>query len=103
MGPYERRSGRPVLKLDGSATIETVVIDQVPAFTARIHRPYALARFPVTNWLYARFLDDLRRRGEEQEWRERRPATWPGSSYRPGEGSHPITGVNWRDAMIFAA
>jgi formylglycine-generating enzyme required for sulfatase activity len=73
------------------------------AFLARIRQPYRLARFPVTNALYKCFLDDLERRGEHEAWGQRKPFTWPGRGYRPGEGQHPVTGVTWRDAMAFAA
>ncbi len=76
--------------------------DGSEAFTARLRRPYALARFPVTNRLYARYLDDLLRRGKAEECEQRRPRFWPGHSYRPGEGNHPVTGVTWHDAMAFA-
>jgi formylglycine-generating enzyme required for sulfatase activity len=68
-------------------------------FVYTIHDPYALARFPVTNRLYARFLASL----PEDEARERRPRYWPGRSYRAGEGNHPVVGVTWYAATHFAA
>lgn len=77
------------------------------AFTAHIQRPYRLARFPVTNALYQQFLDALVANdtgpAAQEAYEQHRPHTWPGRSYRPGEGQHPVTGVTWHDAMAFAA
>jgi formylglycine-generating enzyme required for sulfatase activity len=76
--------------------------DEKPAFTYHIPRPYALARYPVTNRQYARFLEALRGSGRNQEAEQRRPRYWPGRSYRAGEGNHPVVGVSWEDACAFA-
>jgi formylglycine-generating enzyme required for sulfatase activity len=73
------------------------------AFTAHIRRPYALARFLVTNALYKRFIDALDRNGAHEEAKQHRPHFWPGRSYRPGEGNHPVVAVTWYNAMAFAA
>ena len=54
--------------------------------------PYWLAETPVTNAQYAAFLHDSPRK-EPGYWRDRRFS---------GE-SHPVVGVNWDDAMAFAA
>jgi formylglycine-generating enzyme required for sulfatase activity len=102
MGPYEGQQYQEVRQDDGTSEMQPVS-KTIPAFPAVIQRPYALARFPVTNKLYERYLDDLREHHQEQEWKERRPSTWPGRSYRPGEGQYPVTGITWRDAMAFAA
>lgn len=71
-------------------------------FTYRIKRSYALARFPVTNRQYLRFLEDLERQGRAEEAQQRRPRNWPGRRYPAGEGNHPVVTVNWRDASAFA-
>jgi formylglycine-generating enzyme required for sulfatase activity len=81
--------------------------DEKPAIDYRIRQRYAVARFPVTNRQYAVFLDWLREH-PAQHVRfgtpdERLPRTWPGSRFRPGEGSHPVTGVDWSGATAFAA
>ncbi len=77
--------------------------DEKPVFLYRIRQPYALARFPVTNRQYERFLQDLRQQGREEEAEQRHPRYWPGRSFRPGEGQHPVVGVSWEDACAFAA
>ncbi len=76
--------------------------NEKPAFTCRIPRPYALARYPVTNRQYERFLEDLRSSGRNEEAEQRRPRYWPGRSYRAGAGNHPVVGVSWLDACAFA-
>ncbi len=75
------------------------------AFIYHVRQPYALARFPVTNRLYLRFLEALEMRGEEgrAEAERRRPRYWPGPRYAAGEGAHPVVGVSWEDACAFAA
>jgi formylglycine-generating enzyme required for sulfatase activity len=77
--------------------------DEKPAFDYTIRRRYALARFPVTNRQYLRFLEDLEAQGRDEEANARRPRTWPGQRFRAGEGNHPVTGVGWEDATAFAA
>ena len=69
-----------------------------PAFVYTITQPYQLARFPVTNRQYAEFLATLPAEAANQ----RRPSEWPGASFRPGEGNHPVVGISWRDATTFA-
>ncbi|OAN43900.1 hypothetical protein A6A03_17440 [Chloroflexus islandicus] len=128
-------------------------------FICTIERPYALARFPVTNRQYRLFLTawdgdtaGLRRAGphgrplrndeaeaavaaaaelrqrlagltrevKESWWKRwlrqrhlvdddrfsindiRRPRHWPGASYRPGEGNHPVVAITWYEATAFA-
>ncbi|MDW8406051.1 NACHT domain-containing protein, partial [Chloroflexus sp.] len=111
-----------------------------PQFVATIERPYALARFPVTNRQYCLFLTAwagdraaLSRAGphgralsaDEAEaavaaaarlkdmlvgLRQRPfsvddirpPRHWPGASYRPGEGNHPVVWITWYEATAFA-
>lgn len=93
--------------------------DEKPQFTYRIHRPYALARFPVTNRQYLLFLEALAGRGAPaavaaanrlQELMKRHGQTrddfrspfWPGARYRAGEGNYPVVGVTWYAATAFA-
>jgi formylglycine-generating enzyme required for sulfatase activity len=71
-------------------------------FTYRINQPYALARFPVTNQQYLRFLEDLERQGRTEAARRHRPRGWPGRRYPAGEGHHPVVTVSWVDATAFA-
>jgi formylglycine-generating enzyme required for sulfatase activity len=73
-----------------------------PAFVHTIRQPYALARFPVTNRLYGRFLEALAAYGKLEEAQARRPHYWPGARYAAGEGNHPVAGVSWEDACAFA-
>lgn len=76
--------------------------EKVPAYSYQIRRPYALARFPVTNRQYLAFLEDLERQGRIEEAGERRPRGWPGRRYHPGSGSHPVAMVTWYDAAAYA-
>jgi formylglycine-generating enzyme required for sulfatase activity len=90
-----------------------------PQFIYRINRPFALARFPVTNRQYLRFLEALAGRGDQPtvnaaqqvltEWRQAElsdallhPPFWSGARYRPGEGNLPVVGVTWYAASAFA-
>src|SRR5206468_12243875 len=90
-----------------------------PQFDYTIHRPYALARFPVTNRQYLLFLEALAGRGtpeavaaaqqllplmaqHQQTHEQFHPRYWPGARYRAGEGNHPIVGVTWYAATTFA-
>lgn len=90
-----------------------------PQFIYRINRPFALARFPVTNRQYLRFLEALAGRGDQPtvnaaqqvltEWRQAElsdallhPRFWSGARYRPGEGNLPVVGVTWYAASAFA-
>lgn len=77
--------------------------DEKPAFVYTITRPYALARYPVTNRQYLRFLEDLERQGRVDEAQQRRPEHWPGRRYRAGTGNHPVVNVDWYNATAFAA
>lgn len=98
--------------------------DDRAKFDYTIHRPYALARFPVTNRQYLLFVEALAGRGtaeavaaagrlkdlmerhgetpEKEEYRGFRPWFWPGARYRAGEGNHPVVGVTWYAATAFA-
>jgi formylglycine-generating enzyme required for sulfatase activity len=96
--------------------------DEKPQFDYTIRRPYALARFPVTNRQYLLFVealvgrgtpeavaaanqlkDLLAQHGENLETYEGfRPRFWPGARYRAGEGNHPVVGVTWYAATAFA-
>ncbi len=93
--------------------------DEKPQFIYRINRPFALARFPVTNRQYLRFLEALAGRGDRAmvtaaqqvlaEWRQAKlpddllhPRSWSGARYRPGEGNLPVGGVTWYAASAFA-
>ncbi len=76
--------------------------DEKPAFICTIHHRYALARYPVTNRQYDRFLTYLEEQGRNEEARQRRPRGWPGRHYRAGEGNHPVVQINWEDASAFA-
>jgi formylglycine-generating enzyme required for sulfatase activity len=76
--------------------------DEKPAIPYRIVRPYALARFPVTNRQYFAYLEDLRAQDKREEADKRRPRFWLGSRYRAGEGNHPVVGITWYDAASFA-
>ncbi len=93
--------------------------NEKPQFIYRINRPFALARFPVTNRQYLRFLEALAGRGDQPtvnaaqqvlaEWRQAalldallRPRFWSGARYRPGEGNLPVGGVTWYAASAFA-
>ncbi len=93
--------------------------NEKPQFIYRINRPFALARFPVTNRQYLRFLEALAGRGDQPtvnaaqqvlaEWRQAKlpddllhPRYWSGARYRPGEGNLPVVGVTWYAASAFA-
>ncbi|MCS6880732.1 MAG: SUMF1/EgtB/PvdO family nonheme iron enzyme [Oscillochloridaceae bacterium] len=96
--------------------------DEKQQFDCPIRRPYALARFPVTNRQYLLFVEALAGRGTPEalaaadrlkelmkrhgETPEKyggfRPRSWPGARYRPGEGNHPVGGVTWYAATAFA-
>ncbi|WP_296756634.1 SUMF1/EgtB/PvdO family nonheme iron enzyme [Roseiflexus sp.] len=96
--------------------------DEKPQFDYTIRRPYALARFPVTNRQYLLFVESLAGRGapeavaaanqlkdllaqhgENLETYEGfRPRFWPGARYRAGEGNHPVVGMTWYAATAFA-
>jgi len=93
--------------------------DEKPQFIYRINRPFALARFPVTNRQYLRFLEALAGRDDQPtvnaaqqvltEWRQAElsdallhPRFWSGARYRPGEGNLPVVGVTWYAASAFA-
>jgi hypothetical protein len=93
-----------------------------PQFDYTIRRPYALARFPVTNRQYLLFVEALvgrgtpeavaaanrlkdlmKQHGETPEtYNGFRPRFWPGARYRAGEGNHPVVGVTWYAATAFA-
>jgi formylglycine-generating enzyme required for sulfatase activity len=96
--------------------------DEKPQFDYTIRRPYALARFPVTNRQYLLFVEALvgrgtpeavaaanrlkdlmKQHGETPEtYNGFRPYFWPGARYRAGEGNHPVVGVTWYAATAFA-
>jgi formylglycine-generating enzyme required for sulfatase activity len=96
--------------------------DEKPQFDYTIRRPYALARFPVTNRQYLLFVEALvgrgtpeavaaanrlkdlmKQHGETPEtYNGFRPRFWPGARYRAGEGNHPVVGVTWYAATAFA-
>ncbi len=96
--------------------------DEKPQFDYTIRRPYALARFPVTNRQYLLFVeawtgrgapeavaaanrlkDLMKQHGETPEtYNGFRPRFWPGARYRAGEGNHPVVGVTWYAATAFA-
>lgn len=93
--------------------------DEKPQFDYTIRRPYALARFPVTNRQYLLFVEALAGRGtpeavaaarkllplmemHKQKPEDFRPRFWPGARYRAGEGNHPVVGVTWYAATAFA-
>ncbi|ABQ91287.1 NACHT domain-containing protein [Roseiflexus sp. RS-1] len=93
-----------------------------PQFDYTIRRPYALARFPVTNRQYLLFVEALAGRGAPEAvaaanrlkdlmkqhgetpetYNGFRPYFWPGARYRAGEGNHPVVGVTWYAATAFA-
>lgn len=77
--------------------------NEKPAMRSRILRPYALARFPITNHQYLAFLNDLEQQGRTEEARTRRPRHWSGKQYRAGEANHPVAMVTWPDLTAFAA
>lgn len=84
-----------------------------PQFDYTIRRPYALARFPVTNRQYLLFVEALAGRGTAEavaaadrlkdlmerhgetpeKYKGFRPRYWPGARFRAGEGNHPVVGV----------
>ncbi|WP_322822068.1 NACHT domain-containing protein [Chloroflexus sp.] len=93
--------------------------DEQPQFICHIRQPYALARFPVTNRQYLRFLDALAGRGGREEVAaaeavrhllqqyglspdQMSPRSWPGTRYRMGEGNCPVVGITWYAATAFA-
>jgi formylglycine-generating enzyme required for sulfatase activity len=96
--------------------------NEKPQFDYTIRRPYALARFPVTNRQYLLFVEALvgrgtpeavaaanrlkdlmKQHGETPEtYNGFRPRFWPGARYRAGEGNHPVVGVTWYAATAFA-
>jgi formylglycine-generating enzyme required for sulfatase activity len=93
-----------------------------PQFDYTIRRPYALARFPVTNRQYLLFVEALAGRGTPEAvaaanrlkdlmkqhgetpetYNGFRPRFWTGARYRAGEGNHPVVGVTWYAATAFA-
>ncbi|MCX7790137.1 MAG: SUMF1/EgtB/PvdO family nonheme iron enzyme [Chloroflexaceae bacterium] len=93
--------------------------DKKNKFDHTIRRPYALARFPVTNRQYLLFVEALAGRGapeavaaaqkllplmkqHKQTPEQFRPRYWPGARYQAGEGNHPVGGVTWYAATAFA-
>ena len=96
--------------------------NEKPQFDYTIRRPYALARFPVTNRQYLLFVEALvgrgtpeavaaanrlkdlmKQHGETPEtYNVFRPYFWLGARYRAGEGNHPVVGVTWYAATAFA-
>jgi hypothetical protein len=89
------------------------------SFVYQITRPYALARFPVTNRQYLLFVEALVGRGpakaveaarsllallqqHQQTAKQLHPRYWPGACYRAGAGNHPVVGVTWYAATAFA-
>ncbi|MFV9505888.1 MAG: formylglycine-generating enzyme family protein [Oscillochloridaceae bacterium umkhey_bin13] len=96
--------------------------DEKPQFDYTITRPYALARFPVTNRQYLLFVEALAGRGTPEAvaaaqqlmdlmqqhgeslatYQGFRLRYWPGARYRAGEGNHPVVGVTWYAASAFA-
>lgn len=93
--------------------------DEKPQFVYHIRQPYALARFPVTNRQYLRFLEALAGRGSREEVAaaevvrlllqqhglspdQMRPRSWPGTRYRTGEGNCPVVAISWYAATAFA-
>jgi formylglycine-generating enzyme required for sulfatase activity len=96
--------------------------DEKPQFDYTIRRPYALARFPVTNRQYLLFVEALAGRGAPEAvaaanrlkdlmkqhgetpgtYNGFRPRFWPGARYRAGEGNHPVVSVTWYAATAFA-
>jgi formylglycine-generating enzyme required for sulfatase activity len=81
---------------------ESAQNDEKPAFAYHIRQPYAVARYPVTNRQYLRFLENLKQKGMHDEAQRRRPRWWPGQHYPTGEGNFPVVGVCWDDAVRFA-
>ena len=93
--------------------------NEKPQFDCTISRPYALARFPVTNRQYLVFIEALAGRGDteaveaaqqlqplmqanRQTPEQCRPRFWPGVRYSAGEGNYPVVGVDWYAASAFA-
>jgi formylglycine-generating enzyme required for sulfatase activity len=55
---------------------------------------YRIGKFPVTNREYEVFLRETHRRANAE-------MRWDGQSPFPGEERHPVTGVNWCDALAY--
>ena len=91
-------------------------------------RPFALARYPVTNAQYQLFIDDDGYNAEQlwwsdaarawfarddaqteglQKWQIRtgkdRPEFWRNTRLGASRPNHPVVGVNWYEAMAFCA
>ncbi|MBI4671793.1 MAG: SUMF1/EgtB/PvdO family nonheme iron enzyme [Chloroflexi bacterium] len=53
---------------------------------------YRIARHPVTNAEYKRFVEEMKHQA---------PQEWRGNDYPEGEGNHPVVNVSWNDARAF--
>jgi formylglycine-generating enzyme required for sulfatase activity len=71
--------------------------DEQPVHRVRISRPFRLAKYPVTNAQYARFLDTL---GEKAR-SARTPIYWGDRRFNQGE--QPVVGVSWEDAIAYCS
>ena len=54
---------------------------------------FLIARYPVTNDEYLRFVKATGHRS---------PKTWTAEGFRPGQDRHPVVSVSWEDAVTYA-
>lgn len=66
-------------------------LDQTPVHPTAV-ADFWMGRYEVTNEEYKQFLDDTKRKA---------PEDWPNGNYAPDRASHPITNINWTDAVAY--
>ena len=98
--PPQARRPRKRKRAPGERHLPPADFAVVPACTVSVHdderdvAAYRIARHPVTNGLYQRFVTDTG---------HRHPDGWTNRGYAAGREDHPVSGVTYADAVAFAA